>query len=57
MTVWIFGAIMALLSLLGLIAAAAAEDAVFHASGMLLFLWGLAMVFTLIHRHTGRGPA
>ncbi|MDX6750433.1 hypothetical protein SH611_11500 [Geminicoccaceae bacterium 1502E] len=53
MTVWIFGAIMGALSLLGLTAAAWAQDGMFHATGLLFFLFGLAMIFGLIHKHTG----
>ncbi len=49
---WIFGAAMALLSLLGLFMASFATDAVFHATGLGLFLVGVIVIFLLIRRGT-----
>lgn len=56
MVTWVFGAVMALTSLLGLVAAARAHDGMFHLFGMLLFLFGIAMIFSLIHKHAGQAP-
>lgn len=52
MGTWIFGAVMALLSLIGLFIASRAHDTMFYTFGMLLFLFGLAIIFAMIHRYT-----
>jgi hypothetical protein len=50
---WIFGAVMALLSLLGLFVASRAHDTMFYAAGLLLCVFGLAFIFWLIAKNTG----
>lgn len=50
---WIFGAIMGLLSLLGLFLASRSHDQTFYAVGLLFFLFGLGFIFWLIARNTG----
>ena len=45
---WITGALMGLLSLLGLILAGNAVDGSFQFFGLLLFLFGVLMIFRLI---------
>jgi hypothetical protein len=51
---WILGGAMALLSLLGLLLASAAEDRVFYGTGLTFFGFGVLFVFGLIHRYVGR---
>jgi hypothetical protein len=51
---WVLGAVMGVLSLIGLALASAAEDRVFHGTGLALFVFGVLFVFGLIHRHVGR---
>ena len=51
---WILGGAMALLSLLGLVLASAAEDGIFYGTGLALFGFGVLFVFGLIHRNVGR---
>ncbi len=53
---WILGAVMAALSLFGLFLASRALDGAFHLFGLVLFLGGLAAIFTLIVRGTGEPP-
>ncbi|MEM7444165.1 MAG: hypothetical protein AAF414_12645 [Pseudomonadota bacterium] len=48
---YIFGAVMVLLSLLGLLMAAGAHDPFFEFSGFLIFAFGVFFIFGLI-RHT-----
>lgn len=50
---WIFGAVMALLSLLGLFIASRAHDPIFYAVGLVIFAFGLAFIFWLIAKNTG----
>jgi hypothetical protein len=50
---WIFGALMGLLALLGLGLAARAQDGAFELFGYLLFLFGVVIIFVLIHHNTG----
>ena len=45
---WVFGACMALLSLFGLFIASRAADTVLYWTGLILFLIGVATVFSLI---------
>ncbi len=56
MAAFVTGAIMGVLSLVGLFLASRAQDAAFHFFGLLLFLFGVIYIFTLIHRHTGHPP-
>ena len=49
----IFGALMGLLSLLGLFVASRAHDQMAYAVGFLLFAFGVAFIFWLIAKHTG----
>jgi hypothetical protein len=51
---FIVGAIMGVISLLGLFLASRAVDGMFYVFGLLLFLFGVAFIFTLITRHTGQ---
>jgi hypothetical protein len=51
---WILGALMALLSLIGLIMANGATDAGFYAVGLLFFGFGVLFIFGLIHTYVGR---
>lgn len=51
---WVLGGVMALLSLLGLVLASAAEDTVFYGTGLALFVFGVLFIFGLIHRYVGR---
>ena len=50
---WIFGVVMALLSMIGLFMASRAHDGVLEWAGYLLTAFGLAFVFWLIARNTG----
>ena len=54
---WITGALMGLISLFGLILARLAVDGAFHFFGLLLFLFGVLMVFALIAATVGRREA
>lgn len=56
MAAFVTGAIMGVLSLVGLLLASRAQDGAFHFFGLLLFLFGVIYIFTLIHRHTGQPP-
>ncbi len=47
---WIFGGIMALLSLVGLFLASRAVDATFYWTGLAFFLFGILVIFGLIGR-------
>ena len=53
MGAWIFGVVMALLSLVGLFIASRAHDAMMYAVGFLLTAFGLAFIFWLIAKNTG----
>ena len=53
---WIFGGIMGLLALFGLALASRAHDAMFAFFGYMLFLFGIAVIFGLIHRATAEPP-
>ena len=50
---WIFGAAVALVSLLGLFMASYATDPVFHGTGLALFVAGMLLIGWLIRRGTG----
>jgi hypothetical protein len=54
MGTWIFGIIMALLSLIGLLVASRAHDQMMTTVGFLLVAFGLAFIFWLIAKNTGR---
>ena len=47
---WILGALMALLSLLGLVMASGAEDGLFYGVGLAFFLFGVLFIFGLIQK-------
>jgi hypothetical protein len=49
---WIFGTAMGLLGLLGLFMASYATDAVFHGTGLGLFVFGVLVIGWLIRRGT-----
>jgi hypothetical protein len=51
----IYGVLMGALSILGLFLAAGARDGAIHLAGLLLFLFGLATIFVLIHKLTEPG--
>lgn len=51
---WILGVIMGLIALLGLVLASRAEDDIFYAGGLGLFLVGVLSIFALINRYVGR---
>lgn len=51
---FIVGAIMGVISLLGLFLASRAVDGMFYVFGLLLFLFGVAFIFTLIAKNTGQ---
>lgn len=53
MGTWIFGVVMALLSMVGLFIASRAHDAMMSTVGFLLVAFGLAFIFWLIAKHTG----
>jgi Na+-translocating ferredoxin:NAD+ oxidoreductase RnfD subunit len=50
---WIFGVVMALLSLAGLFIASRAHDTMLTTVGFLLAGFGLAFIFWLIAKNTG----
>ena len=52
MTDWIVGAVMALLSLMGLVMASSATDAVFAGAGYLFMVFGFLFVMHLIKKAT-----
>jgi len=51
---WVLGVLMGLLSLIGLFLASAAEDSVFYGFGLACFVFGVVVIFSLIHRYVGR---
>lgn len=51
---WILGALLALLSLLGLFMASGAKDELFYGVGLAFFLFGVLFIFGLIHKYVGR---
>ena len=53
MGTWIFGVIMALLSLVGLFVASRAHDQMMTTVGFLLVAFGLGFIFWLIAKNTG----
>lgn len=50
---WILGTLMGVLALIGLIMASQAVDPVFFGTGLGLCLFGILVIFGLIHRHAG----
>ena len=50
---WIFGVVMALLSMVGLFIASRAHDGMLSVVGFLLTAFGLAFIFWLIAKNTG----
>jgi hypothetical protein len=50
----VFGAIMGILSLIGLLISSRAEDTTMYVIGLLLFVFSIAIIFGLIHRITGQ---
>jgi hypothetical protein len=53
MGTWIFGVVMALLSMMGLFIASRAHDGMLSVVGFLLTAFGLAFIFWLIAKNTG----
>lgn len=53
MGTWIFGVLMALLSMTGLVIASRAHDQMIALVGYLLVAFGLAFIFWLIAKNTG----
>ncbi len=51
---WILGAVMGLIALLGLFLASRAQDDIFYATGLGLFVFGVLFIFFLINRYVGR---
>jgi hypothetical protein len=51
---WILGALLALLSLLGLFMASGAKDELFYGVGLAFFLFGVLFIFGLIRKYVGR---
>lgn len=54
MAQWIFGVIMGLLSMLGLLVASRAHDPMLHTAGLLFFAFGIGFIFWLIAKNTGQ---
>jgi F0F1-type ATP synthase assembly protein I len=52
MSQWVAGALMGVLSLLGLFLYSRAADGMFGLFGGLLFLFGLAVIIVLVHKAT-----
>jgi hypothetical protein len=50
---WILGALMAFLSLFGLVMANGATDPAFYGVGLVFFLFGVLFIFGLIARYVG----
>ena len=50
---WVFGVVMALLSMVGLFIASRAHDQMLSVVGFLLVAFGLAFIFWLIAKNTG----
>jgi hypothetical protein len=53
MSNWIFGVLMGVLSLIGLFLASRAHDQMFYVFGLVLFVFGVLVVFWLVHQNTG----
>jgi hypothetical protein len=51
---FVLGAVVGVLALLGLFLAAGAEDGVFYATGLGLFVFCVLFIFGMIHRQVGR---
>jgi UDP-N-acetylmuramyl pentapeptide phosphotransferase/UDP-N-acetylglucosamine-1-phosphate transferase len=50
----VLGGVMGVLALLGLFVAAGAQDGVFYATGLGLFVFCVLFIFVMIHRQVGR---
>ena len=53
---WVAGAFLGLLSLFGLVMASRAHDDSFYVVGLLIFLFGIALIFGLVMRATRNPP-
>jgi Na+-translocating ferredoxin:NAD+ oxidoreductase RnfD subunit len=53
MGTWVFGAVMGVLSLVGLFVASRAHDQALYWAGLVVFAAGVAVIFWLIAKHTG----
>lgn len=53
---WVFGALMALLSLAGLVVASRAQDGTLYVAGLLVFALGIGLNYWLIAKNTGHPP-
>jgi hypothetical protein len=53
---WVAGAFLGLLSLFGLLMASRAHDNSFYVVGLLIFLLGVALIFSLVVRATRNPP-
>ena len=51
---WILGALLALVSLVGLFMASGAKDGLFQGVGFTFFLFGVLFIFGLIRKYVGR---
>ena len=51
---FVLGGVMAVLALLGLFVAAGAQDGVFYATGLGLFVFCVLFIFVMIYRQVGR---
>ena len=54
MSQFVFGGLMGLLSLLGLLLASQAHDEMLYVAGLLVFALGIGFIFWLIARNTGQ---
>ncbi len=51
---FVLGGIVGVIGLLGLFVAAGAQDGVFYATGLGLFVFCVLFIFVMIHRQVGR---
>lgn len=51
---WVLGALMGLLSLIGLLLASRAHEGALYVVGLLLFAFGVAFNYWLVARNTGK---
>ena len=51
---WLFGILMAVLALIGLVMASRAQDDMFYITGLALFAFGVLFNFSLIAKSVGR---
>ena len=52
--IFVLGAVMGVLAILGLFVAAGAREGVFYTTGLGLFLFCVLFIFAMIHRYVGR---